>query len=52
MHPADSRFDDGVLPWCLVLDERTPSVVEVDGVDVPVIVQRQVWDGRNDPRWI
>jgi hypothetical protein len=47
-HPLDGRFPSGELPWCLIVDERTPSTI--DGV--PVILQRQVWDGRGDPRWI
>lgn len=52
VHPTDSRFTGGILPWCLVLDERTPTVITVAGEAIPVIIQRQVWDGEGDPRWI
>ncbi len=44
VHPPDSRFPSGVLPWCLVDDH---VVLQSDGT----VVQVQKYDGVGDPMW-
>jgi hypothetical protein len=55
VHPADARFENGLLPWCVISDARVPGTLEVlvDGHPevIDVIFQRVVWDGRGDPRF-
>jgi len=44
IHPADARFPDGVLPWCLVDNDEQM-------LDDGSVVQVQVYDGSGDPYW-
>jgi hypothetical protein len=53
LHPADPRFTNGLLSWCVISDERVPGKLEVlvggEPEIIDVIFQRVVWDGQGDP---
>lgn len=55
VHPADLRFANDLLSWCMIGDVRTPGtlLVDIDGVATPidVIFQRVIWDGQGDPKF-
>ena len=42
IHPPDTRFSTGLLPWCLVSETY---VLQTDGK----VVQTQLYDGSGDP---
>ena len=44
VHPADARFENGLLPWCLIHEEIR---LLPDGR----IQQIQIYDGKGDPMW-
>jgi hypothetical protein len=44
IHPPDARFDDGLLPWCLISES---VVLQPDGS----VVRQQDYDGKGDPLW-
>ena len=44
IHPPDSRFESGVLPWCLISEDVK---LLADGR----VKQVQIYDGSGDPMW-
>jgi len=44
VHPADARFENGLLPWCLIHEE-------IRLLPNGQIQQIQIYDGKGDPMW-